>query len=122
MPERKDVPGEITGLARDAIHVAVGLGLLGLHRAQLRRQELTKRLTQPKGRGSAHLTGVRGMIKRQMQAADEAAERMIVRAEASLEPVEDRLPSPVREIVKQAHARSREAHGLLRSIVRGTAA
>ena len=30
MPERKDLPGEVTRIARDAVHVAIGLGVLDL--------------------------------------------------------------------------------------------
>jgi hypothetical protein len=122
MPERKDLPGEVTRIARDAVHVAIGLGVLGLNRAQVRRQELSRHLAEPKDLTSERLAGARERASKQMQAADEAVEGLIVRVEASLEPIEDRLPSPVRETVKMLHARSREARGLLRSIVRGTAA
>ena len=122
MLERKDLPGEVTRIARDAVHVALGLAVLGLNRAQLRRQELSRHLAGPKNLTSWQLASVRERASSQMQAADKAVEGLIVRVEASLEPMEDRLPSPVRETVEKLHARSRQARGLLRSIVRGTAA
>jgi hypothetical protein len=109
-------------MARDAIHVAVGLGVLGLQRAQMRRQELTKRLAGPKSRAGGCSAGVREKIASKMHEADGAVEALIVRAEASLEALEDRLPSPARDMAKQVHARSREARALMRSIVRRYAA
>ena len=47
MPDRNDLTGlatEVANRARDAAYVAVGLGVLGLQRAQVQRQEWAKRL------------------------------------------------------------------------------
>ena len=38
MPEIKDITQEITKAVRDAAYVVVGLGVLGVQRAQVRRQ------------------------------------------------------------------------------------
>ena len=62
MPEFKDVTDEITKTARDAAYVVVGLGVLGLQRAQVRRQELQKRLFEPRTQIQGHLGDVRGQL------------------------------------------------------------
>jgi hypothetical protein len=122
MPELGDVTCEMTRIARETAYVAVGLGVLGLHRAQVRRQELAKHLAEPKSRGLEHLEGVRGELTKRAKAVDEAFEQVIGRVEASMEPIEDRLPAQARDLVKQVHTRSREAREQLRGIVRAMAA
>ena len=49
MPELKDITDEITKTARDAAYVVVGLGVLGIQRAQVRRQQLQRRFAEPRG-------------------------------------------------------------------------
>ena len=122
MPELKDVTSEMTRIARETAYVAVGLGVLGLHRAQVRRQELMKHLAEPKSQGSARLGAVRGEITKQVKAVDQAFEQVIGRVEASLKPIEDRLPTQARDLVEQVHERSREAREQLRSALRAMAA
>jgi hypothetical protein len=122
MPELKDVTSEMTRIARETAYVAVGLGVLGLHRAQVRRQELMKHLAEPKSQGSERLGAVRGEITKQVKAVDQAFEQVIGRVEASLKPIEDRLPTQARDLVEQVHERSREAREQLRSALRAMAA
>jgi hypothetical protein len=107
MPEFKDVTDEITKTARDAAYVVVGLGVLGFQRAQVRRQELQKRLTD-RSQIHGHLGDVRGEVTKRVKDVDEAVEQVIVRIEASLAPIEERLPVPARDLAKQAHAQARE--------------
>lgn len=48
MPDMKEVSDEVTKVARDAMYVAVGLGVLGFQRAQVRRQQVLKNLAAPR--------------------------------------------------------------------------
>src|ERR1700722_13526583 len=48
MSEIKGVTEDIVGTARDAAYVAVGLGVLAVQRAQVRRNELIKALSGPR--------------------------------------------------------------------------
>jgi glucose-6-phosphate-specific signal transduction histidine kinase len=90
MPEFKDVTDEITKTARDAAYVVVGLGVLGFQRAQVRRQELQKRLTE-RNAVQGHLVDVRGEVTKRVKDVDEAVEQVIGRIEATLAPIEERL-------------------------------
>jgi len=117
MPEFKDITEEITRTARDAAYVVVGLGVLGFQKAQVRRQELQKRLAEPRTQIEDRLGDVRGGITRKAMDVEEAVEQVIGRIEASLEPIEERLPVPARDFVKQAHSQAREARQQLRKLL-----
>ena len=117
MPELKDITDEITKTARDAAYVVVGLGVLGFQRAQVQRQELQKRLVEPRSQLEGRLDEVRGEFTRRAKDVDEAVELVIGRIEASLGPIEERLPVPARDLVKQAHSQAREARQQLRRLL-----
>jgi hypothetical protein len=117
MPDFKDITDEITKTARDAAYVVVGLGVLGFQRAQVRRQELQKRFTEPRSVVQGHLGEVRGEVTKRVKDVDEAVEQVIGRLEDALVPIEDRLPVPARDLVKQAHAQAREVRQQLRKLI-----
>ena len=117
MPEFKDITEEITKSARDAAYVVVGLGVLGFQRAQVRRQELQKRLVEPRTQIEGRLGDVRGGLTKRVKDVDDAVEQVIRRIEASLGPIEDRLPVPARDIVTKAHSQAREARQQLRRLL-----
>jgi len=117
MAEFKDIADEITRTARDAAYVVVGLGVLGVQRVQVRRQDIQKRLAEPRTQIEDRLGDVRGGLTRRAKDVDEAVEQVIGRIEASLVPIEERLPVPARDLVKQAHAQVREARQQLRKLL-----
>ncbi|MHB8440135.1 MAG: hypothetical protein ACYDD4_13390 [Acidimicrobiales bacterium] len=117
MPELKDITDEITKTARDAAYIVVGLGVLGVQRVQVRRQELNKKLAEPKAQVEARITEVRGELTKRAKVVDDAVEQLIGRLEASLEPIEQRLPSQARNIVDQVQAQVRDARQQLRSLL-----
>jgi len=117
MPELREITDEITRTARDAAYVVVGLGVLGFQKAQVRRQELQKRLAEPRTVFEERLGDVRGGLTRRAKDVDETVEQVIGRIEASLGPIEERLPVPARDLVKQAHVQAREARQQLRKLL-----
>ncbi len=116
MPELKDVTDEITKTAKDAAYVVVGLGVLGFQRAQVRRQELQKRLSE-RSQLQGHLVDLSGEVTKRVKDVDDAVEQVIGRIEATLVPIEDRLPVPARDLVKQAHVQAREVRQQLRKLI-----
>jgi hypothetical protein len=116
MPELKDVTDEIAKTAKDAAYVVVGLGVLGFQRAQVRRQELQKRLTD-RNQIQGHLVDLSGEVTKRVKDVDDAVEQVIGRIEATLVPIEDRLPVPARDLVKQAHVQAREVRQQLRKLI-----
>ena len=117
MPEFKDITDEITKTARDAAYVVVGLGVLGVQRAQVRRQELAKRLAEPRASVEGRFEGVRGEIARRVKDVDDRVEQAIDRLETSWQPIESRLPEQARSLVKQARVQAKEARQQLRTLL-----
>ena len=122
MPEWKDLTEEISKAARDAAYVIVGLGVLGVQRAQVRRRELTRRLADPRSEFETRLSGARGEITKRVIEVDTAVEQVIEKLEATLEPLEGRLPSQARQFVAQARSQAREARLQLRTLLHSVAA
>ncbi|HXZ61436.1 MAG TPA: hypothetical protein VEG62_01750, partial [Acidimicrobiales bacterium] len=87
MTELKDITEEISKTARDAAYVVVGLGVLGLQRAQVRRQDLAKRLAEPRAQVENTLGDVREELSRRVKDVDERIEVVIGRLESAWEPV-----------------------------------
>ncbi len=115
MTELEEIPGEIAKITRDAAYVAVGLGVLGLQRTQVQRQALQRRVRA--GELDDVVAGLRAGLTRSVQQADAVVEATIGQLESSLEPLEQQLPQPVRELVAYAHTRAREVRCQLRQAV-----
>jgi ribosome recycling factor len=122
MPEFKDITQEITKAVRDAAYVVVGLGVLGVQKAQVRRQELVKKLAEPRTQFEASLGDARGEFTKRVKEVDTVVEEVIGRLEATLEPIEGKLPTQARDLVKQAHFQAREARQQLRTLLHNVAA
>lgn len=133
---------ELSKTARDAAYVAVGLGVLGFQRAQVRRRELMERLAaagtalqQQIDRLGDDLAGAGTVLQQQVDRLgdvpadlasalsdiDDAVESVIAKIEAALEPFEQRLPAPARDAVQQARTQAQATRRQIRTRVRGAA-
>ena len=117
MPDIKDITDEISRSARDAAYVVVGLGVLGFQRAQVRRQELSKRLGDPRAQVETVLEDARNELSRRVKDVDGRIEQAISRLESTWEPVEQRLPAQARSLLEQARTQAREARQQLRALL-----
>ncbi len=119
MAELDEIPGEIAKITRDVAYVAVGLGVLGLQRTQVQRQAIQRRVRAGELEEVVEevVAGLRAGLTRGVQQADAVVELTIGQLESSLEPLEQQLPPPVRELVAIAHTRAREARSQLREAV-----
>jgi len=122
MPDLKDVTEEISKTARDALYVAVGLGVLGFQRAQVRRQELVKHLADPRAEVESRIGDVRDRISHRVKTVDGIVEDAIGRLEATLAPIEQRLPAQARTLVEQARSQARDARQQIRTLLLSDAA
>jgi hypothetical protein len=119
MPELTDLnelTKEVTNFARDAAYVVVGLGVLGLQRAQVQRVELQNRLTKELS-FEDRLSEVRDGVTQRAKTIDEIVESAVRFIESSLEPLEQQLPGATRELAKKAHEQAREVRGRIRNLV-----
>ncbi len=106
-----------TDLARDAAYVAVGLGVLGYQRAQVHRVELQNRLSQDLALDQ-HLGGVRHGVAKGIRQIDDLTESAVRFVETTLQPLEQRLPSPVNQVTAKAREQAREVRTQIRDRVR----
>jgi len=126
---------EVSRAARDAAYVAVGLGVLGFQKAQVRRREITAHLTTAGDTGHERLGDLASAsetlyerlerlgstlselpadLARSMVELDGPIEAMITRLETAMEPVEDKLPPATRQAVRQARLQAANLRQQLR--------
>jgi hypothetical protein len=117
MSELKGVTEDIFNTARDAAYVTVGLGVLAFQRAQVRRNELVKALTGPRGDLEERLAEVRDDMVKRVKFIDEKVEEVIVILESSIAPLEDRLPEPARDVVTKARTQAHDVRQQIRSLL-----
>jgi hypothetical protein len=117
MSELKGVTEDILGTARDAAYVAVGLGVLAIQRAQVRRNELTKVFTGQRGDLEERIVEVRGEISRRVKDIDGRVEQVFETIEASIIPLEQRLPEPARDLVTKARTQAHDVRQQIRQIL-----
>jgi hypothetical protein len=116
MPELSDLTNEVTTLARDAAYVAVGLGVLGLQKAQVQRVELQNKLAGDLGL-EERLADVRTAVTSGVQHLDSIVEVAVQLVESTLQPLEEQLPPTARELAEKAHAQVREVQSQLRHLL-----
>ena len=107
----------LAGLAKEATYLAVGLGVLGVQRAQVRRRELAGKL-----QGGDHgiedaVSGVKTVVFRRVEEIDTLLDEALTFVEANLEPLGDQLPAPARDLAHRAITGAREVHTQVRNLV-----
>ncbi|MCL5446431.1 MAG: hypothetical protein M1350_03320 [Actinobacteria bacterium] len=103
----KELKEEVAGIAKNAAYVAVGLGVMGVQRAQVKRNELAKRLGSPSQNLTDTLSIARHDLTARAKAADSKLEAVLDRIDTSLEPLEEKLPSEARAALKYAQHQAR---------------
>lgn len=95
--ETSDIATELARRARDAAYVAVGLGVLGLQRAQVLRHELVR-----SERVDEEVARLRSGIVTGTQQMGEWVEGTLSFVTAQLAPLGAQLPEPARELAARA--------------------
>jgi exonuclease VII small subunit len=115
---------DIAAVAKDATYVVIGAGVLGFQQAQVQRQELLKKLADPKAGLEGRVKAVRSDLSGALHTVDttvedlmERFEEIIGRLETAVAPLEERLPSQARDLAKQAHVQAKEARSQLRTMI-----
>lgn len=96
---------DVTKTLKEAAYVAVGLGVIGFQRAQVRRQELTKQFAGQRKEFETQLGEVRTQLT-------EAAKSIQAKVAPVLDEVEGKLPEPAKDLVHQARGQLRKTLNL----------
>ena len=120
---------DIAAVAKDATYVVIGAGVLGFQQAQVQRQELLKRLAEPKADLEDRVAAVRSDLSEALQASTPPSttvaarvEEIIERIEAAVAPSRTGCPTQARDLAKQAHVQAKEARTQIRSRIPTVAA
>ena len=108
---------DLTKLLKDALYVSIGLSVIAVQKAQVRRQELTKQFSGQVGDAKSQFQTLSKRFDDRVKVVEERLEGVESRFEALLDQLEERLPEQAREPFQQARTAAKEA----RSQVRGLA-
>jgi hypothetical protein len=111
---------DVAKVAAEAAYVAIGIGVLGFHKAQVRRRELAGaagRTNAPRDL-EATLAQARKKVAKRVKDLDATVEDIVKTFDSTLEPVWQRLPEQAQSVVKQA----RETRDQVRRRIRKLAA
>lgn len=104
---------DITKNLRDAAYIIVGLGVIGIQKAQVRRVELRKQLEQ---------ADIREQVAKLAKDVDDRIEPLVEAVDQRLDVVEERLPEQVREVLAQARKIVKDArHEVVEQLTRTSA-
>ncbi|MGD9705278.1 MAG: hypothetical protein AB7Q42_00075 [Acidimicrobiia bacterium] len=109
--------GKVVELAKDALYVSVGLGVLGFQKLQVRRNELKQRLNERTGSHKVQLDDVMKAFEARISGLDERIQTFEAKLDTVVEQVKDRLPAPAGEVLAQAHDAARTARQQVRDLI-----
>ena len=111
---------DITKAAQDAAYVAIGLGVIGFQKAQVRRQEFQKliesQVSRQRSTVEAPVANYRKEFGKALKEIDKTVSQFIERLDATFEPVAERLPSGAQAVVHQAREARDQLRGYLTSL------
>lgn len=99
-----DLAVTVATKVRDAAYVAVGLGVLGAQRAQVRRQELARQASEIDRR----VATARRAVAAGAEQFDQWLDATVQLVDSSLKPLEEQLPTSARKAADQARRGLRE--------------
>lgn len=115
-----DATDTITGALKDAAYITIGLGVMGVQRAQVARRELAKQFGQGRKDSQSNVAGsfedARGQWAKLAKQVDDLWAPVTKQVDERLDQVEDRLPSPVADIMKQTRSATKAAQDQVRSL------
>lgn len=103
--ERRDLNRtgeELRRVATEAAYVAVGLGVVGAHKAAAAQRQFVDELRKNEGSAGGPASEPRAQFGRAVRDLDTALGQLFTAADAGLEPVAERLPEELRRLLRQA--------------------
>lgn len=102
---------------RDAAYIVIGMGVIGAQRAQVRREEIRKQITEQRStleaRGAEAVKLVSDLVKQ----ADARVQPVIAAVETQIDTAVALLPEQAKPLVAQARKASKDAREQVRSAV-----
>jgi aminoglycoside N3'-acetyltransferase len=113
----EDLTRDLSKMAEDAAYIAIGFGVLGLQRAQVRRRELMKQFEKQFSGLDGTVGDARSELRKTVKEIDHQVEEIFARVDSAFEPVAQRLPATAQAVVNQAReARDQVRHYLVAAV------
>ena len=108
---------DITTVAKDALYVGVGLGVIAFQKAQVRRQDLKKTLNGQASDAKDQIDTLSTFVEDRIKVVEERLSEVEDRLAQILDQVELKLPEQAADLVKQARVVAKDARGQLNQLV-----
>jgi len=119
MPEvRTPAAEDLTQLLKDALYVTIGLGVIAVQKAQVRRQELSQQVSSQVDDARTQLQTLTKRFDERVKLVEERLEGVEDRFDALLDQLEEHLPEQARELAQQARTAAKEARSQVRGLTR----
>ena len=105
---------KLVELAKDAFYVSVGLVVLGVQQAQVRRNDLKKVVDDQLSATKAQFDDLTTSWESRMGTIDARLQTVEAKFDAAVDQLKDRLPKPAGDVVGQAHELVRTARDQVR--------
>lgn len=102
---------------RDAAYIAIGMGVIGVQRAQVRREELRKQFAEQRSAFETRGAEVVKLVNDAIKQADARISPVVELLEAQVDTVVDRLPAQAKSIIEPAHQATKDARQQFRARV-----
>lgn len=107
----------ITDNLRDAAYIAIGMGVIGVQRAQVRRESLKKQFAETRTTFEAHGAEAVKLVGDFVKQTDARVEPLIKAVEERIDGVVELLPEQAKPAVKQARQVQKDARQQVRARV-----
>jgi hypothetical protein len=104
---------EVAKVATEAAYLAIGIGVLGFHKAQVRRQALADAAQRGNRAGDLEvsLTEARKEVAKRVKDLDATVGQFIDVLDSTFDPVWQRLPESAQAVIQQAKATRDQVRG-----------
>lgn len=106
---------ELSKTLKDAAYVAIGFGVIGFQRAQVRRQDLLRELRVQRARLEDQAGGARGLISALIADLEERFEPVAGEIESRLDEIEERLPEQAKALFEQVREVAKDVQAQVRT-------
>ena len=110
----------VTNAARDAGYITVGLAVLAVQKAQVRRQEFRRSLHDQVGNGTSQMAEIVDAVEAGLASFDARLVAMEAKLDGAVVGIEKRLPERAGAVIGQAHEAVKVVRNQVRTMVNPT--
>lgn len=110
----------LAALAKDAAYIAVGFGVLGVQKAQVRRRELTEQFGTPLAEGRDRLLAAARFVTTNAAGIDRQVQAVEARLDGVVETLAAKLPAPADAVAAKVHGAVKVARAQVRERILAT--